>query len=100
MLEISYCIKIRDSWACSVSNQKLLENYTKQNMHNTVEYTYSIVEYYILNYIITYSTSPLLTYLEVAVKDWNLLARRVEEEWHYNQEEGQTLWQEMQVELS
>lgn len=55
MLEISYCIKIRDYWACSVSNQKLLENYTKQNMHNTVEYTYSIVEYtyYILNFTLT-----------------------------------------------
>lgn len=42
----------------------------------------------------------LRTYLEVAVKGWNLLARKVEEELRYNQEEGQTLWQETQVELS
>lgn len=53
-----------------------------------------------LSILITYSTSFLLTYLEVAVKGWNSHARRVEEELRYNQEEGQTLWQEMQVEPS
>lgn len=41
-----------------------------------------------------------MIYLEVAVKGWNLLSRRVEEELDYNQEEGQTLWQETQVEPS